>query len=70
MKVYRITDNGTDTQFYADSPPRIRKYKLESENPELIIVEEFEYNYKWQLIVLLNDALKTGMERHETAIRS
>ena len=70
MKVYRITDNGTGEIFYADSYPRVRKYKLESENPELITVEEFEYNYKWQLIVLLNDALKTGMERHETAIRS
>ena len=65
MKVYRITDNETGAQFYADSYERVRKYKLESENPELITVEEFEYHYKWQLIILLNDALKTGMERHE-----
>jgi len=69
MKVYRVTDNDLNCIFYADSMPRVRKYKLASNNPELITVEEFEYDYKWQIIVLLNDALKTGKEtRHEPKI--
>ena len=63
MKVFRITDHGQKTMFYAATRPHIRKYKLESKEPELIFVEEFEYDYKWQIVVLLNDALQTGMEQ-------
>ncbi len=69
MKIYRVTDNNIGTIFYAAGKPQIRKYKLESEEAEFVIVEEFEYNHKWELILLLNDALKTGKETiHEPKI--
>ena len=69
MKLYRVTDNHKHTIFYVGNKPQVRKYKLEAEQPEMVVVEEFEYEYKWQIIVLLNDALKTGKEtRHEPEI--
>lgn len=63
MKVFRITDHATNKCFYVATRPHVRRYKMEAKIPELITVEEFDYNYKWQLVVLLNDALKKGMER-------
>ena len=65
MKVFRITDHALNKCFYVATRPHVRRYKLQAPVPELITVEEFDYNYKWQLVVLLNEALKKGEERYE-----
>jgi hypothetical protein len=62
MKLYRITDYLKNKVFYVGSAPHARKYVSESFEPETVIVEEFDWNHKYQLIVLLNDALKHGQE--------
>lgn len=62
MKLYRITDHSNNECFYIASPPQVRRYLLESSEPDLVVVEEFEWDYKYQLVVLMNDALRHGRE--------
>lgn len=65
MKIYRVTDHHTGEVFYADTAPHVRRYKMTAEYPDLVTSELLEYDYKYQIVVLLNDALKTGMELAE-----
>ena len=62
MKLYRITNHLKNESLYSASAPQVRRYLLDSPEPDLLVVEEFEWDYKYQLVVLMNDALRHGRE--------
>ena len=65
MKLYRITDLAKSDVFYVGSAPQARKYVLESPDHSMVVVEELEWDYKYQLVVMMNDALKYGQEMRQ-----
>lgn len=59
--VFRVKNTATGDVRYLEKMPHVRKYRLEnSANAEFITVEELEWTYKWQLVQMLNDAVKQG----------
>ena len=60
-KVWRLRDHQKNTIVYFEKYPHVRKYFLEnSKHHESIVVEELEWNYKNQLINLLNESVHIG----------
>lgn len=59
--IYRVRDPMTKEQWYTASHPQARKIILEQ--GEHTTIEKLEYQYKWQLAVMLNDAYADG--RHD-----
>ena len=57
--IYKVRDLMTKRSEYFASHPQARKCLLENPNGTLEILE---YTYKWQLVVMLNDAYKQGAE--------
>jgi len=57
-KVWRVR-TPSETWEYIPSAPKARRYLLD--NPEARL-EVLEYEYKYQLVTLLNDAYKEGYE--------
>jgi len=57
--IYKVRDPVTKRNEYFASYPQARKARLDNEDAAL---EVMEYNYKWQLVVMLNDAYKQGAE--------
>lgn len=59
--VFRVKNLATGDVRYLEKMPHVRKYRLEnSANAEFITVEELEWSFKWQLVQMLNDAVKQG----------
>ena len=59
--VFRVKNTATGDVRYLEKMPHVRKYRLEnSANAEFITVEELEWSFKWQLVQMLNDAVKQG----------
>ena len=56
--IYKIRDRLNQTSKFVDTFPRARKALLE--NPDAII-EPLEYQYKWQLAVMLDNAYLEGV---------
>jgi len=56
--IYKIRDRLNQTSKFVDTYPRARKALLE--NPDAII-EPLEYQYKWQLGVMLDNAYLEGV---------
>jgi len=57
--IYKVRDPRTKRSEYFASHPKARKAMLDNEDAWLEIME---YTYKWQLVVMLNDAYKQGAE--------
>jgi hypothetical protein len=57
--IYKVRDPVTKRNEYFASYPQARKSRLDNEDA---VLEVMEYNYKWQLVVMLNDAYKQGAE--------
>jgi len=57
--IYKVRDPVTKRNEYFASYPQARKARFDNEDAAL---EVMEYNYKWQLVVMLNDAYKQGAE--------
>jgi len=57
--IYKVRDPRTKRNEYFAAYPQARKARLDNEDAAL---EVMEYNYKWQLVVMLNDAYKQGAE--------
>ena len=61
MKLWRCRNRNTNEVKYFATPAKVRKYRLQ--HPATTITEELlEYDYKYQLIILLQDAYDTGYE--------
>lgn len=59
--VFLVKNLATGDVRYLEKMPHVRKYRLEnSANADFITVEELEWTYKWQLVQMLNDAVKQG----------
>lgn len=59
--VFRVKNLATGDVRYLEKMPHVRKYRLEnSATAEFITVEELEWTFKWQLVQMLNDAVKHG----------
>ena len=59
--VFLVKNTATGDVRYLEKMPHVRKYRLEnSANAEFITVEELEWSFKWQLVQMLNDAVKQG----------
>lgn len=58
--IYKVQEPMTKHTVYSASHPQARKFQMElGDNATL---EMLEYNYKWQLVVMLNEAYKQGAE--------
>jgi hypothetical protein len=56
--IYKVRDPVKKKQWFSASHPQARKMLLEQgENATL---EQLEYQYKWQLVVMLNTAYSEG----------
>jgi hypothetical protein len=56
--IYKIRDRLNQTSKFVESYPRARKALLD--NPDAII-EQLEYKYKWQIVVMLENAYLEGV---------
>jgi|TARA_A100000172_G_scaffold76539_3_gene60142 hypothetical protein len=56
--IYKIRDRLNQTSKFVESYPRARKALLD--NPDAII-EQLEYQYKWQIVVMLENAYLEGV---------
>lgn len=60
-KIWRCKDRITNEVKYFGTAAKMRKFRLE--RGESVISEELlEYDYKYQLVILLQDAYDTGYE--------
>jgi hypothetical protein len=60
-KIWRCKDRITNEVKYFGAAAKMRKFRLE--RGESVISEELlEYDYKYQLVILLQDAYDTGYE--------
>ena len=58
--IYRVRNPVENTQWFSASQPQARKILLEhGENARL---EVLEYPYKWQLVVMMNEAYLEGRD--------
>ena len=58
--IYRVRNPVENTQWFSASHPQARKILLEQgENATL---EMLEYQYKWQLVVMMNEAYLEGRD--------
>ena len=58
--IYKVRDPVTKNQWFTASHPQARKILLEQgENATL---ETLEYTYKWQLVVMMNEAYLVGRD--------
>lgn len=58
--IYKVREPMTKHTVYSASHPQARKFQMGlGDNATL---EKLEYNYKWQLVVMLNEAYKQGAE--------
>ena len=62
MKLYRITNHLKNETFYVGTAPQARRYVLEAPDSAMIDIEEFEWTYKYQLVQIVNEAMKFGQE--------
>ena len=58
--IYKVRDPVTKHTVYSASHPQARKFQIELGDGATL--EKLEYNYKWQLVIMLNDAYKQGAE--------
>jgi len=56
--IYKVRDPVTKNQWFTASHPQARKILLEQGDPATL--EMMEYQYKWQLVVMMNDAYADG----------
>lgn len=66
--VFLVRNLATGDVRYLEKMPHVRRYKLEnSATAEFITVEQLDWNYKWQLVQMLNQAFIEGKNhaRHE-----
>lgn len=59
--IYKVRDPVSRNQWFTASHPQARKIRLEQ--GEHTTLEMLEYTYKWQLVVMMNDAYADG--RHD-----
>jgi hypothetical protein len=58
--IYRVRNPMENTQWFSASHPQARKIQMEQgENAAL---ETLEYQYKWQLVVMMNEAYLEGRD--------
>ena len=59
--IYKVRDQIKRTSQFYGSYPQVRK--IVSENPDAgLMVEPLEYQYKWQLVVMLKNAYDEGRD--------
>ena len=61
--IYKVRNPVENTQWFTASHPQARKILLEQ--GEFATLEILEYQYKWQLVVMMNNAYDEG--RHDEA---
>jgi hypothetical protein len=59
-KIYRVRNPVERTQWFSASHPQARKILLE--HGEYATLETLEYEYKWQLVVMMNEAYLEGRD--------
>ena len=69
--VFRVNNLATGDVRYLEKMPHVRRYRLEnSANAEFITIEILEWHYKWQLVQMLNEAMKQGEDLALEKVRS
>jgi hypothetical protein len=64
MQCFRVRNIKTGEVRYLDKMPHVRRYLLEnSAVAEFLVVDHLEWNYKWQFIQMLNEAVIEGTEK-------
>lgn len=58
--IYKVRDPRNTSSVYTDSAPDARMIRLEL--GEGSVIEELEYRYQWQIVVMLQDAYEQGKE--------
>ena len=58
--IYRVRNPVEKTQWFSASHPQARKILLE--HGENATLETLEYTYKWQLVVMMNEAYLVGRD--------
>jgi len=58
-KIYEVRDRQTKKSVYCGSFPQARRMLLEDPSRT---VAEMEYDYKWQLVVMMNDVYRQGRD--------
>jgi len=59
-KIYRVRNPVERTQWFSASHPQARKILLE--HGENATLEMLEYQYKWQLVIMINEAYLEGRD--------
>ena len=59
--IYKVRDQIKRTSQFYGSYPQVRKIMLENPDDGLVI-EPLEYQYKWQLVVMMMDVYNEGRE--------
>lgn len=59
--IYKVRDQVNKTSQFFASYPQVRKVMLENSDAGLVI-EPLEYQYKWQLVVMMMDVYNEGRE--------
>lgn len=64
MECFRVRNVETGEVRYLEKMPHVRRYLLEnSAVEEFLVVDHLEWNYKWQFIQMLNEAVIEGTEK-------
>jgi len=59
--IYKVRDQFNKTSQFYGSYPQVRKIMLE--NPDAgLVIEPLEYQYKWQLVVMMMDVYNEGRD--------
>ena len=58
--VWRITDRNKGVTVHLEKKPHVRRYMLENKHHDQIEVTEIEWNYKSQLLEIINGAYALG----------
>jgi hypothetical protein len=66
--IYKVRDPLTNTQWFAASHPQARKIQMEQ--GESATLEMLEYQYKWQLVVMINAAYADGRDDVSRSLES
>ena len=58
--IYKVRNPVDNTQWFSASHPQARKIQMEQ--GEFATLDIIEYQYKWQLVVLMNEAYLLGRD--------
>jgi hypothetical protein len=67
-KIWLVTDRLRGARYYMEKMPHVRRYMLENKHHDQIEVTRIEWNYKNELLKIINGAYAMGaLDQHKLA---